>query len=96
MADLVKTLEQLQQKMQKLMVMHAKLQQQHALLIEELEQVKVESEGRKVQILELEDRVKVARLAASISGGSEKALDIQQKINEFAKEIDRCIALLAK
>ncbi|UKJ08722.1 hypothetical protein [Solitalea lacus] len=96
MAELVRTLEQLQQKMQKLMLMHSKLQQQHVALLHELEQVKTESENRKAKILELEDKVKVVRIASSLSAGNEKALDIQQKINEFAKEIDRCIVLLTK
>ena len=96
MGELVQTLEQLQRKMQKLMLLHNQLQQQHIELLKELEVVKTESASQKVQILELEDRVKAARLASSLPAGSKKALDIQQKINEFAKEIDRCITLLAK
>ncbi|AFD05536.1 hypothetical protein [Solitalea canadensis] len=96
MSELVKTLEHLQQKMQKLMVLHNKLQKEHMELLAELNEAKEVSETRRTTILELEDQLKAARLASSLSGGSEKALDIQQKINEFAKEIDRCIELLTK
>lgn len=42
----------------------------------------------------------MARSLEAISGGqtgiSEKTLDIKQKINEFVREIDKCIVLLKK
>jgi hypothetical protein len=47
-------------------------------------------------IEEFEEKLKIVRLAGSLSASNEKALDIKQKINDFAKEIDRCIALLNK
>ena len=45
---------------------------------------------------ELEEKLKVTKLAKSIEGTSEKSLDIKQKINDFVREIDRCVVLLKK
>lgn len=86
MSELVKTLEHLQQKMQKLMVLHNKLQKEHMELLAELNEAKEVSETRRTTILELEDQLKAARLASSLSGGSEKALDIQQKLTNLRKK----------
>jgi hypothetical protein len=35
-------------------------------------------------------------MAKSLEGSNEKTLDIKQKINEFVREIDKCIVLLNK
>lgn len=45
---------------------------------------------------EQEEKIRLLKLAKSIEGSSEKSLDIKQKINEFVREIDKCVALLKK
>jgi predicted KAP-like P-loop ATPase len=45
---------------------------------------------------ELEQKLKVLKVAKSFSETNEKTLDIKQKINEFVQEIDKCIVLLKK
>jgi hypothetical protein len=79
-------------------------------LQEENDLFKLENESLKValvtsnnKISELEEKLKALKLARSleaISGGeigiNEKTLDIKQKINEFVREIDKCIVLLKK
>jgi predicted nucleic acid-binding Zn-ribbon protein len=45
---------------------------------------------------ELEDKLRVLKLAKSFSETDEKSLDIKQKINDFVREIDKCIVLLKK
>jgi len=45
---------------------------------------------------ELEQKMKVLKMAKSFSDTNEKTLDIKQKINEFVQEIDKCIVLLKK
>jgi len=44
----------------------------------------------------LEEKLRVLKLAKSLEGTSEKSLDIKQKINEFVREIDKCVVLLKK
>ena len=46
--------------------------------------------------IELDEKIRVLKLAKSIEGTSEKTLDIKQKINEFVREIDKCVVLLKK
>ncbi|WP_345950596.1 hypothetical protein ABDD95_03920 [Mucilaginibacter sp. PAMB04274] len=45
---------------------------------------------------DLEEKLRVLKLAKSFSDTNEKSLDIKQKINEFVREIDKCIVLLKK
>lgn len=45
---------------------------------------------------ELEDKLRVLKLAKTFSETDEKTLDIKQKINDFVREIDKCIVLLKK
>jgi regulator of replication initiation timing len=45
---------------------------------------------------DLEEKLRVLKLAKSFSDTNEKSLDIKQKINEFVQEIDKCIVLMKK
>jgi regulator of replication initiation timing len=45
---------------------------------------------------ELEEKLRIVKMAKSFSETNEKTLDIKQKINEFVQEIDKCIVLLKK
>lgn len=72
-------------------------------LEEENNLLKLESERQQAALLEAKNRlaaneenIRVLKLAKSIEGTSEKTLDIKQKINEFVREIDKCVALLKK
>jgi predicted KAP-like P-loop ATPase len=53
-------------------------------------------EASKNKTKELEEKLRVLKLAKSFSETNEKSVDIKQKINEFVQEIDKCIVLLKK
>lgn len=79
------------------------LQEENDLFKLENESLKVALDTTKTKITEFEEKLKVLKLARSlegIPGGeigiNEKTLDIKQKINEFVREIDKCIVLLKK
>ena len=79
------------------------LQEENDLLKLENESLKVALEAGKAKVTELEEKLKALKLARSLEGVvdgetgiSEKTLDIKQKINEFVREIDKCIVLLKK
>jgi hypothetical protein len=72
------------------------LQEENELLKAENKQTKLALEIAKNRGLELDEKVRVLKLAKSIEGTSEKTLDIKQKINEFVREIDKCVVLLKK
>jgi len=72
------------------------LQEENELLRLENESVKVALDTSKTRNSELEEKLRVLKLAKSIEGTSEKTLDIKQKINDFVREIDKCVVLLKK
>ncbi|GGG95911.1 MULTISPECIES: hypothetical protein [Pedobacter] len=72
------------------------LQEENDLLKLENQSLKVAFDTAKGKNVELEEKLRVTKLAKSIEGASEKSLDIKQKINDFVREIDKSIALLKK
>lgn len=72
------------------------LQEENDLLKQENQSIKVALDSAKNQRADLEEKLRVLKLAKSIEGTSEKTLDIKQKINDFVREIDKCVVLLKK
>jgi phage shock protein A len=72
------------------------LQEENDLLKQENQSVKTSLTNTKNKNTELEEKLRVLKLAKSIEGTSEKSLDIKQKINDFVREIDKCVVLLKK
>ena len=72
------------------------LQEENDLLKQENQSVKAALTNSKNKNTELEEKLRVLKLAKSIEGTSEKSLDIKQKINDFVREIDKCVVLLKK
>ncbi|TDQ07456.1 hypothetical protein [Pedobacter metabolipauper] len=72
------------------------LQEENDLLKLENQSVKAALDTAKNKNLDMEEKLRVLKLAKSIEGTSEKTLDIKQKINDFVREIDKCVVLLKK
>ncbi|WP_199139734.1 hypothetical protein [Pedobacter sp. ASV12] len=72
------------------------LQEENELLKLENKHVKATLDRAKINEADLTEKLRVLKLAKSIEGTSEKTLDIKQKINEFVREIDKCVVLLKK
>ncbi len=72
------------------------LQEENNLLRRENQETKTALADLRVQQTDLDEKLRVLKLAKSIEGTNEKTLDIKQKINEFVREIDKCVALLKK
>ena len=72
------------------------LQEENDLIKVENQQIKAALETAKKSNTALDEKLRVLKLAKSIEGTSEKTLDIKQKINEFVREIDKCVVLLKK
>lgn len=70
------------------------LQEENDLLKLENQSMGVALNTSKDKSVELEERVRVLKLARSLEGASEKTLDIKQKINDFVREIDKSLVLL--
>lgn len=83
-------------KTERLMELCSALQEENDLLKLENQSLDAAVKVSKDKISELEQKLKVIKMAKSFSETSEKTLDIKQKINEFVQEIDKCIVLLKK
>jgi archaellum component FlaC len=96
MASVAEQLNSVLQKTSQLIEMCDALQQENYLLKAENQKQKKDLELAKSAQIELDEKVRLLKLAKSIEGTSEKTLDIKQKINEFVREIDKCVELLKK
>jgi cell division protein ZapA (FtsZ GTPase activity inhibitor) len=95
----VTTAEQLNQvidKTERLIQICNALQEESDLLKLENQSLMAALNASKDKSKELEEKLRVLKLAKSFSETNEKNLDIKQKINEFVREIDKCIVLLKK
>jgi len=84
------------EKTERLVELCATLQEENDLLNLENQSLKVAVDTGKMKVHELEEKLRALKLARSLEGTNEKTLDIKQKINEFVREIDKCIVLLKK
>ena len=72
------------------------LQEENDLLKLENETLASALNTSKNMTRELEEKLRILKMAKSFSETNEKSLDIKQKITEFVQEIDKCIVLLKK
>ncbi len=81
---------------ERLIELCAALQEENDLLKLESEALTVALNASKNKTKDMEEKLRVLKMAKSFSETNEKSLDIKQKINEFVQEIDKCIVLLKK
>ena len=84
------------EKTERLIALCGVLQEENDLLKLENQSLSAAVDAGKEMTTDLEQKIKVLKLAKSFSETNEKTLDIKQKINEFVQEIDKCIVLLKK
>lgn len=96
MSSVADQLNKVLQKTARLIELCNALQEENDLLKLENQHTKQTLETAKNREKELDEKLRVLKLAKSIEGTSEKTLDIKQKINEFVREIDKCVVLLKK
>ena len=56
----------------------------------------VELEQKAKQIKILEDKIKIMKISKSVDSSSEDVYKTKHKINEYVREIDKCLVLLSK
>ncbi|MBL7915644.1 MAG: hypothetical protein BWY67_00600 [Bacteroidetes bacterium ADurb.Bin397] len=88
------TIGQLRNKVEKLVNLHEKLMQEYQQLKTQQEQLKSQIHSQQQQISELEEKNRVIRLGQMVSGSDQNTREIKLKINEYIREIDRCLALI--
>ena len=101
MSSLAKQLTGVVENTRKLLDLCVSLQEQNDLLKLEVQALKVAVETSTNKGKQLEEKVKALTVARSLDDAkvnkteiNEKILDTKQKINDFVREIDKCVELL--
>ncbi|HEY4197198.1 MAG TPA: hypothetical protein VGM63_16765 [Mucilaginibacter sp.] len=96
MPTVAEQLNNVVEKTERLIELYSALQEENDLLKLENERLSSALKNSKDKGVELEEKLRILKMAKSFSETNEKTLDIKQKINEFVQEIDKCIVLLKK
>ena len=96
MASIAEQLSKIVTRTEHLIELCNALQEENDLLKIERETLNSALYSSKIKVTELEEKLRILKLAKSFSETNEKNLDIKQKIDEFVQEIDKCIVLLKK
>ena len=96
MPTVAEQLNNVVEKTERLIELYSALQEENDLLKLENERLSSALKSSKDKGQELEEKLRILKMAKSFSETNEKTLDIKQKINEFVQEIDKCIVLLKK
>ncbi|OEK06414.1 hypothetical protein [Roseivirga misakiensis] len=59
------------------------------------EQLQIEIETLKGQLTDFQNQYKIAKIVSSTTVEKEESTELKHKLNEYIKEIDRCIAHLS-
>ena len=76
------------------MVKYAKLRDESARLRQEVGTLQEDKAQRDARIKELDEKVTVLKTAKEIGTDDDDRSAIRQKVNEYIREIDKCIAML--
>ena len=89
-------LNSIKEKVYLLMSNNSSLKEQNIQLEKKVSELKNTLEQRNTEIENFNEKVKMLKMAKSLSGDSEKNTEMKLKINELVREIDKCISLLNK
>ena len=82
-------------KLQQLLKQQARLKKENERLRGELETYKEKEKGYQQKLDELSQQIGITKLAAGDMSEKDKR-DFEKKINQYIKEIDKCIAFLGQ
>ena len=83
-------------KINKILSDYAILKEENLLLIREKNNLKSKIEDCKKNISIMEEKIKIMSITKSVEKDDEQIKSTRLKINEYVREIDKCIALLNK
>lgn len=95
MSDLQENIGRIQQKLKTLLQEHYALQKDNERLRRELSVVKMQESVQLTLIEQLQQQVEVLHVT-SIRLSEEEKKNIEKKINQYIREIDRCVSLLSE
>ncbi|OUV76127.1 MAG: hypothetical protein CBC83_01190 [Flavobacteriales bacterium TMED123] len=88
--------DSLEVKIKQLISLYSKTKQEKHQAINEAEDLKNSLAEKQEVINSLEEKIKLIKMSKVVSSSNEDNKKTKQKINEYVREIDKCIALLNK
>jgi len=89
--------ENIEEKVSKLIQLYQSVQKEKEEILTENNKLELDLSDKEKTIKRLEEKIKLLRITKSVSAqDDERNKESRQKINEYVREIDKCIALLNK
>ena len=83
-------------KLGKLIAKYHQVKQEKLILQQENEDFVASLKLKEIEILNLQEKVKLMNISKSVEASKQEVKETRLKINEYVREIDKCIALLNK
>ena len=83
-------------KLGKFIAKYKKIEQEMLLLQQENEASIVALELKEKEVLNLQEKIKLMNISKSVDVSKQEVKETRLKVNEYVREIDKCIALLNK
>ena len=83
-------------KLGKLIAKYQQVKQEKLILQQENEDFVASFKLKEIEILNLQEKVKLMNISKSVDASKQDVKETRLKINEYVREIDKCIALLNK
>ena len=94
---MINLVENIEKKVNKLIILYQSVQKEKQDIFTENKKLKSDLSEKDKSIKKLEEKIKLLRITKSVSTQDEtRNKESRQKINEYVREIDKCIALLNK
>ena len=93
-AEILKRLEQLEAKALKLALAHKELAISHKSLQAENQKLRNQILLKEEEVRNFHNQEKISKIVTSITDDTYKTTELKLKINEYIKEIDKCIAFI--
>ena len=89
--------ENIEKKVSKLIQLYQSVQKEKEEILTENNKLELDLSDKEKTIKRLEEKIKLLRITKSVSTqDDERNKESRQKINEYVREIDKCVALLNK
>ena len=83
-------------KLGKLIAKYQQVKQEKLILQQENEDFVASLKLKEIEILNLQEKVNIMNISKSVDASKQEVKETRLKINEYVREIDKCIALLNK
>lgn len=86
----------LERKLQMLVGEHKSLKEQVVLLKQENQELKTGLRSRDEQLLNFKNQIKISKIVDNLNPEDGSSSELKKKVEEYIREVDRCIAYLSR